>query len=63
MGCINSRSNDDKDMNLLKKIDLNEPYDLNGLKLENRFVMGPMTRCRTNPETGVANELVAEYYE
>lgn len=39
-----------------------EPYDLRGLKLRNRMVMAPMTRCRaTNPDH-LVNELIVKYY-
>ena len=39
------------------------PYTLAGLQLNNRMVMAPMTRSRSNNEGDVANELMAEYYE
>lgn len=39
-----------------------EAYDLKGLKLRNRMVMAPMTRCRaTNPDH-LVNDLIKEYY-
>jgi 2,4-dienoyl-CoA reductase-like NADH-dependent reductase (Old Yellow Enzyme family) len=41
-------------------IDLFDPYDLNGLTLNNRFVMAPMTRSRA-PED-IATEQVALHY-
>lgn len=39
-----------------------ETYDLNGLKLRNRMVMAPMTRCRTTNPDHLVNELIVEYY-
>ena len=36
-------------------------YDLRGLALPNRVVMGPMTRSRA-PSRGLPTELMAEYY-
>ncbi|MBB2144479.1 alkene reductase [Pedobacter sp. LMG 31464] len=40
-----------------------EPYSLNGLTLNNRIIMAPMTRSRSaNPEN-VATELTALYYK
>lgn len=38
-----------------------EPYDLGTLRLTNRAVMAPLTRCRA--AGNVANALMAEYYE
>lgn len=38
-----------------------EPFDLGSLRLNNRLVMGPMTRARC-PDDGVPNDLMAEYY-
>jgi len=38
------------------------PTELGDLKLQNRFVMSPMTRCRADAEHA-PTELVAEYYE
>ncbi|MDG4721127.1 MULTISPECIES: alkene reductase [Thalassospira] len=37
-------------------------YDLNGIKLPNRMVMAPMTRCRTNQPGNIPNDLMATYY-
>ncbi|MCA6067975.1 alkene reductase [Chryseobacterium sp. RG1] len=37
-------------------------YDSGELKLKNRVVMAPMTRCRADNEGNVATALIAEYY-
>lgn len=39
-----------------------DSFKLGPLTLKNRFVMGPMTRCRANPEDGIPNDLMREYY-
>ncbi|MBS7233386.1 alkene reductase [Flavobacterium psychroterrae] len=39
-----------------------ENYDLNGLQLNNRMVMAPMTRSRADNPEHAATELIAEYY-
>ena len=39
-----------------------EPYDLNGLPLQNRIVMAPMTRSRSDNPGNTATELTALYY-
>lgn len=39
-----------------------EPYDLNGLELNNRIVMAPMTRSRADNQAHAATELTALYY-
>lgn len=39
-----------------------EPYELNGLQLQNRIVMAPMTRSRAANEGNTATRLQAEYY-
>ena len=39
---------------------LDTPYERNGLKLKNRYVMAPMTRSRA--EGNLPNALMAEYY-
>jgi 2,4-dienoyl-CoA reductase-like NADH-dependent reductase (Old Yellow Enzyme family) len=39
-----------------------EPYTLGDLVLPNRFVMASLTRIRCDPKTGVANDLLVEYY-
>ena len=39
-----------------------EPFNLAGLKLNNRMVMAPMTRGRSNNDGNVATELTAAYY-
>lgn len=47
----------------MKKTSLFDPYNKNGLALNNRFVMAPMTRARSNNKENVVNELTATYYE
>jgi N-ethylmaleimide reductase len=47
----------------MNTITLFEKYDLNGLELNNKMVMAPMTRSRANNAENKATELVAEYYE
>lgn len=37
-------------------------YTLNQRALKNRFVMAPMTRCRTSQPGNIPNEMMAEYY-
>jgi N-ethylmaleimide reductase len=39
-----------------------QQYELNGKKLENRFVMAPMTRSRASQPNDIPNALMAEYY-
>ncbi len=39
-----------------------EPYNLNGLTLNNRIVMAPMTRSRADNKAHTATELTALYY-
>lgn len=38
------------------------PYNMNGIILENRFLMAPMTRSRASQPEDIPNELMAEYY-
>lgn len=38
------------------------PYNMNGISLENRFLMAPMTRSRATQPNDVPNPLMAEYY-
>ena len=38
------------------------PYNMNGIALENRFLMAPMTRSRSSQPGDVPNALMAEYY-
>ena len=37
-------------------------YDMNGIPLENRFLMAPMTRSRATQPGDIPNKLMAEYY-
>jgi len=37
-------------------------YDMNGIALENRFLMAPMTRSRASQPGDIPNKLMAEYY-
>jgi N-ethylmaleimide reductase len=46
-------------MNLQK---IFSPYYLNGIELNNRFLMAPMTRSRSTQPGDVPNALMAEYY-
>ncbi|WP_018615036.1 alkene reductase [Segetibacter koreensis] len=46
----------------MKKQVLLTPYNLAGLELNNRMVMAPMTRSRSNNEGNVATSLTAKYY-
>lgn len=39
-----------------------EAYDLNGIELNNRMVMAPMTRSRADNAEHMATELIARYY-
>ncbi|WP_407264279.1 alkene reductase [Tenacibaculum maritimum] len=41
---------------------LHSPYDMNGILLENRFLMAPMTRSRATQPNDVPNALMAKYY-
>lgn len=47
----------------MNTITLFEKYDLNGLELNNKMVMAPMTRSRANNAQNKATDLVAEYYK
>ncbi len=47
----------------MEKSILFTPYELSGLTLNNRMVMAPMTRSRSNNEGNVATALTATYYE
>ena len=38
------------------------PYNMNGIPLENRFLMAPMTRSRASQPNNIPNALMAEYY-
>ena len=38
------------------------PLQVGNFKLKNRLVMPGMTRCRSNPVTGVPGDLVKEYF-
>lgn len=40
-----------------------EKYDFNGLELNNKMVMAPMTRSRADNPENAATDLIAEYYE
>ena len=42
---------------------LSGPTDFGALKLSNRVVMAPLTRCRANIPVRVPTELMAEYYK
>jgi len=35
---------------------------LGALKLKNKFVVAPLGRCRADPENGIPNDLMMEYY-
>jgi N-ethylmaleimide reductase len=39
-----------------------QQYKLNGIQLENRFLMAPMTRSRASQPGDIPNALMAEYY-
>ena len=39
-----------------------QPYNMQGIKLENRFLMAPMTRSRATQPGDVPNCMNAEYY-
>ncbi|WP_439585922.1 alkene reductase [Dyadobacter bucti] len=47
----------------MSKDKLFETYQLNGVLLQNRMVMAPMTRSRANNVGNVATELNAKYYQ
>lgn len=47
----------------MEKSILFTPYELSGLTLQNRMVMAPMTRSRSDNEGNVATTLTAQYYE
>jgi len=44
------------------KDNLFTPYNMNGIQLENRFLMAPMTRSRASQPNNIPNALMAEYY-
>lgn len=39
-----------------------EPIKVGDLELKHRIVMAPLTRTRADPETGIPNDLMKEYY-
>lgn len=41
---------------------LSDIVKIGSLELKNRVIMAAMTRMRTDPKTGIPNELMAEYY-
>lgn len=47
----------------MKKLLLFDSYQLNDIELNNRIVMAPMTRSRSNNTGNVATALTAKYYE
>ena len=47
----------------MSKSILFQPYTLGDIVLNNRVVMAPMTRSRSNNEGNVATALTAKYYE
>ena len=47
----------------MSKETLFDAYQLHGAALQNRMVMAPMTRSRSNNTGNVATQLTAEYYE
>jgi N-ethylmaleimide reductase len=47
----------------MEKSILFTPYELSGLTLQNRMVMAPMTRSRSDNAGNVATALTAQYYE
>ena len=47
----------------MSKETLFDAYQLNGATLQNRMVMAPMTRSRSNNTGNVATQLTAKYYE
>ncbi len=40
-----------------KIVHLLKPLKLGDIQLKNRIIMGPMTRCRADPTTGIPNDL------
>ena len=46
----------------MKKTALFTSYNMNGISLENRFLMAPMTRSRATQPNDIPNTLMAEYY-
>ncbi|KRW99858.1 hypothetical protein PPERSA_10977 [Pseudocohnilembus persalinus] len=56
MGC--SSSSDAKDNQKIEKNSMLSPLQLGPIKLNNRFVMSPMTRCRADPKTNVPTDLM-----
>jgi len=44
------------------KKSLFEPYPMGDLLLPNKFVMASLTRIRADPQTGVPNDLMVDYY-
>ncbi|WP_320018462.1 alkene reductase [Labilibaculum manganireducens] len=47
----------------MENLSIFDSYQLNGVQLNNRIVMAPMTRSRSNNVGNVATELTAKYYE
>ncbi|KRW99859.1 hypothetical protein PPERSA_10978 [Pseudocohnilembus persalinus] len=57
MGCNQSSTID------LQQATLFDEFKLGETTLKNRFVMGPMTRCRADPKTNVPTDLMVKHYE
>jgi len=39
-----------------------ESIQLGELKLKNKFIVAPLTRCKADPADGIPNDLMVEYY-
>lgn len=46
----------------IRSVKWNDKVQLGEYILKNRIVMGAMTRQRCNPNDGIPNELLVEYY-
>lgn len=46
----------------MKYSELFKPVQLGHIELKNRFVLPPLTRCRTTQPGNIPNEMMAEYY-
>ncbi|EAR89565.1 FAD/FMN-binding family oxidoreductase (macronuclear) [Tetrahymena thermophila SB210] len=61
MGCTSSNEVVEADI----KNDLSLYFQtgkIGSIQVKNRFVMAALTRCRANPATGIANDIMVDYY-
>lgn len=62
MGCTSSSETSNSEVKLIGPLSVLSPIRLGAVYLPNRVVMAAMTRCRTDPKTGIPNNDMVEYY-